>query len=72
LAGLGRKPNVGSVLVVGLGGKTLKPELLADQIAASVKPTGKIIIQEPGGISATISKGNHSKQFDETGGGNKA
>ncbi|SFH02908.1 altronate dehydratase large subunit [Desulfotomaculum arcticum] len=57
LAGLGRNPNVGAVMVVGLGCESLQPGLLADNIALSGKPVEMIIIQNNGGTSGAIAKG---------------
>jgi altronate dehydratase large subunit len=57
LAGIGRNPNVGAVLVVGLGCELLRPEKLAHEIAESKKPVEMITIQNEGGTSAAIKKG---------------
>lgn len=55
--GLGTNPNVGGVLIVGLGCELLRPEKLAGEIAASGKPVEMLLIQESGGTSKTIAKG---------------
>ncbi|HEX9015006.1 MAG TPA: UxaA family hydrolase [Chloroflexota bacterium] len=57
LSNLGRHPNVGAVLVVGLGCERLKASELADAIAPSGKPVEKITIQECGGSLKTIDAG---------------
>ena len=57
LVGVGRNPNVGAVLVVGLGCELLRPENLAREIAESKKPVEMITIQNEGGTSAAIEKG---------------
>lgn len=57
LVGLGQNPNVGAVLVVGLGCEALRPEKLAEKIAISGKPVEMVLIQESGGTTSTISKG---------------
>lgn len=57
LVGLGTNPNVGGVLIVGLGCELLRPENLAQEIAASGKPVEMLLIQESGGTSETIAKG---------------
>ncbi|MDW7673882.1 MAG: UxaA family hydrolase [Bacillota bacterium] len=57
LAGMGKNPNVGAVLVVGLGCETISADMIADEIAKTGKLVEKVIIQEVGGTPATISKG---------------
>ena len=57
LVGMGRNPNVGAVLVVGLGCELLRPENLAREIAESKKPVEMITIQKEGGTSSAIEKG---------------
>lgn len=59
LAGLGKNPNVGGVLVVGLGCDAIQGQDLADEIAKSGKPVECLIIQENGGTLGTIEKGKH-------------
>ncbi|HHT01351.1 MAG TPA: UxaA family hydrolase [Firmicutes bacterium] len=57
LVGFGTNPNVGAVLVVGLGCEGLQP----DELVAAIKPSGKwvegIVIQEEGGTPATVRRG---------------
>lgn len=57
LAGLGKNPNVGGVLVVGLGCDTISAKALAEEIRKSQKPVEHLIIQEEGGTVKTIEKG---------------
>ena len=57
LTNLGRHPNVGAVLVVGLGCERLKASELAEAIAPSGKPVEKIVIQESGGTLRTLDAG---------------
>lgn len=57
LAGFGRNPNVGAVLVVGLGCDGIQPEALAKQIRVTGKPVEYIVIQEEGGTLKTIARG---------------
>ena len=57
LAGLGANPNVGAVLVVGLGCEGVQPKDLAADIAASGKPVDVVVLQEMGGYTATLNKG---------------
>jgi len=57
LAGFGKNPNVGAVLVVGLGCEGLQP----DELVAAIQPSGKrierIVIQDEGGTPATVRRG---------------
>ena len=57
LKGLGLHPNVGAVLVVGLGCERFQPCELADGIASSGKPVEMVVIQKEGGSLKTIEKG---------------
>ena len=55
LAGLLNNPNVGAVLIVGLGCEILKADYLKQ--AVSGKPVEALVIQESGGSRATAEKG---------------
>ena len=57
LIGLGRDPNVGAVLLVGLGCERVSVQELYDGIAPTGKPVECITIQECGGTVKTIAKG---------------
>lgn len=57
LIGLGKNPNVGAVLVVGLGCEGVEPDNVAKEISKTGKLVEKIIIQETGGTLKTIEKG---------------
>ncbi|RLG76874.1 MAG: altronate dehydratase [Thermoprotei archaeon] len=57
LAGVGRNPNVASVLLVSLGCEELPVEKLADTIASSGKSVEVVVIQECGGTTSTVDKG---------------
>jgi len=57
LVGFGCNPNVGAVLVVGLGCEGINAKQLAEDIAKTKKPAEYIIIQENEGTLKTISKG---------------
>jgi|YNPMSStandDraft_1061717.scaffolds.fasta_scaffold00835_13 Altronate dehydratase len=58
LIGLASNPNVGAVLVVGLGCERIVAELLAEEISkACSKPLECIVLQKEGGTIATISRG---------------
>ena len=57
LAGVGRNPNVGGVLVVGLGCEQVKMEALAAAIRASGKPVETVGIQDEGGTTPAIARG---------------
>ncbi len=57
LIGLGKNPNVGAVLVVGLGCEGAEPHFIAEKIAETNKPVQKITIQECGGTLKAIEVG---------------
>ena len=57
LIGLGRNPNVASVLVVSLGCESISPQEVVEGIAESQKPVEMISIQAEGGFTATVKKG---------------
>ncbi|AGA69705.1 altronate dehydratase [Desulfitobacterium dichloroeliminans LMG P-21439] len=57
LIGLGKNPNVGAVLVVGLGCEGIPIQETAAEIAKSGKPVQVIIIQEHGGTLKTTALG---------------
>lgn len=57
LIGCGKNPNVGAVLVVGLGCEGIQPRLVAEQIAETGKPVEVLVIQECGGTLKAIAKG---------------
>lgn len=57
LTGIGTNPNVGAVLVVGLGCEGVPPWGLADDIAASGKPVEVVALQETGGYTRVVERG---------------
>jgi altronate dehydratase large subunit len=57
LTGIGQNPNVGAVLVIGLGTEDIDADALADDIAASKKPVESLTIREEGGARATVEAG---------------
>lgn len=57
LIGFGRNPNVGAVLVVGLGCEGVRPDNVVEKIKESGKIVNKLIIQESGGSINAIEKG---------------
>ena len=57
LAGLGANPNVGAVLVIGLGCESVQADSLAREIAKSGKRTESIIIQKCGGTLKAQEQG---------------
>ena len=57
LAGVGRNPNAGAVLVVELGIEDVDASALADRIAETGKPVESLAIREAGGTSATLDRG---------------
>jgi altronate hydrolase len=54
---LGRHPNVGAVLAVGLGCEYTRPDKIAEVIAQSGRPAEWFRIQEAGGTRASVEKG---------------
>ncbi|SFR03858.1 UxaA family hydrolase [Desulfoscipio geothermicus] len=57
LAGLGKNPNVGAVLLVGLGCEEFNPWEIAELIIPSGKEVCCLSIQEEGGTSKAIARG---------------
>lgn len=57
LAGTGKNPNVGAVIVVSLGCEVINPHELADAIRVTGKPVEVIDIQEVGGSIKAIQIG---------------
>jgi len=55
MAGLMNNPNVGAVLVIGLGCETMNSQMLT--MAVQGKPVEALVIQEDGGSAATTKKG---------------
>jgi altronate hydrolase len=54
---LGRHPNVGAVLAVGLGCEYTQPSRLAEAVRASGRPAEWFFIQEQGGTRASTAAG---------------
>lgn len=54
---LGRHPNVGAVLAVGLGCEYTQPAKLADVVRASGRPAEWFFIQDQGGTRASVAAG---------------
>lgn len=57
LAGIAKNPNVGAVLIVGLGCETISAETLAIEISKGNKPVTTLVIQEEGGTPKATAKG---------------
>ena len=57
LCAMGCHPNVGAVLVIGLGCERFRPEELYEAVKKNGKPAEMLIIQEEGGTTNTIRKG---------------
>ncbi len=58
LAGLGKNPNIGAVLVVGLGCESITANYLANEIAKTGKRVEVLVAQNEGSNLNTLSKGN--------------
>ncbi len=57
---LGRHPNVGAVLAVGLGCEYTRPDKIAEVVAASGRPSDWFTIQAVGGTQKSIDQGKSS------------
>lgn len=57
LSGIGKNPNFGAVLIVGLGCERIRAKDLSMEISKSKKPVRYINIQENGGTLKTIEDG---------------
>ena len=57
LNAMGTHPNVGGVLVVGLGCERYRPEELFENVKKSGKPVAMVIIQDEGGTTNAVKKG---------------
>ena len=57
LIGLGKNPNIGGVIIVGLGCERVSVKELYDGIALSGKPVETLVIQELGGTVKTVARG---------------
>jgi altronate dehydratase large subunit len=57
LVGFASNPNVGAVLVVGLGCEQVDTPSLADEIATRGKMAEALLIQECGGVHRTVRRG---------------
>lgn len=57
LLALARHPNVGAVLVVGLGCEYTQPHRIAEVVRETGRPAGSYFIQENGGTTSSIEKG---------------
>jgi altronate dehydratase large subunit len=64
MAGVAANPNIGAVLLVGLGCETISVDLLAERIAGSGKPLANVVIQRDGGSIRAIEAGTrHLRQM---------
>lgn len=54
---LGRHPNVGAVLAVGLGCEYTQPAKIAQTVRESGRPADAFFIQESGGTTSSIARG---------------
>lgn len=57
LIGMGRNPNVGACLVIGLGCEGMDPLEIAGGISATGKDTETVIIQKSGGTAKAVAEG---------------
>ncbi len=59
LINLGKNPNVGAALIVGLGCEMAKAERVYEGIKASGKPVDMLVVHEVGGMINTMAKAAH-------------
>ena len=57
---LARHPNVGAVLVVGLGCEYTQPQKLAEAVQASGRPAEWFFIQQSGGTTRSVARGKET------------
>lgn len=57
LINLGKNPNIGGVLVVGLGCEMAKADRIYEGIKESGKPVDMVVVHEIGGMIETMAKG---------------
>jgi len=57
LLGTATHPNVGAVLLIGLGCESLDTVALAGEVAATGKPTEHFLIQDVGGTTSAVERG---------------
>ncbi|MGI6097244.1 MAG: UxaA family hydrolase [Dethiobacteria bacterium] len=62
LVNLGQNPNLGAVLVVGLGCESTPALNLAEKIRQVGKPVESVVIQQAGGMHEAVSKGVQKAQ----------
>jgi altronate dehydratase large subunit len=63
LIGIGKNPNVGAVLVIGLGCEGIQANLVSEEIAKTGKPVDLLIIQDNGGTLQSIQEGVKKASF---------
>jgi altronate dehydratase large subunit len=59
LINLGKNPNIGAALVVGLGCEMAKADRIYEGIKESGKPVEMVVVHEVGGMFDTIAKASH-------------
>ncbi|MFH1086885.1 MAG: UxaA family hydrolase, partial [Chloroflexota bacterium] len=57
MIGIGQNPNVGAILLVGLGCEAISAELLGEGIRLAGKPVADVVIQRDGGTLKTMELG---------------
>lgn len=60
MVAMGRHPNVGAVLAVGLGCEYTQPERIAEAIRESGRPADSFFIQEAGGTQKSLQRGREA------------
>ncbi|WP_003544900.1 UxaA family hydrolase [Desulfotomaculum nigrificans] len=54
---VGKNPNAGAVIVVGLGCEGVEPHKVAEELKETGKPVATVVIQEEGGTLNALAKG---------------
>lgn len=57
LKGVGLNPNIGAVVLVGLGCESISAKMIAPELEESGKRVETLVIQEDGGSAAVVEKG---------------
>jgi altronate dehydratase large subunit len=58
MAGIGGNPNIGAVILVGLGCESISTELIGESLKKYGKPVADVIIQRDGGSLKAIARGS--------------
>lgn len=63
---VGKNPNAGAVIVVGLGCEGVEPYKVSEELKSTGKPISTVVIQEEGGTLGAIAKGcNIAREYGQ-------